>query len=852
MIFVPNYFSEGRKIMLKKWIVIATLLCASLPMVANAASWTLNTWVRTSGGNIVSRNWPTPQTNVNGSVFKVYTTSKSIPVSVNAAAGYTISNVTKNGSTVATSGTTYSTTVSGPTAQTVWANFAVMRVSVTTSAGTGGSVTPSGTTNYNYGTQSPPIVIVFTPLPGNNVIDITGLPSSGYTLTNNGNGQTVTLPAPTNVAVRVTITSLTSSLTLGGVFINYVPVVANAGLPQTILMGSTNLVVLDGSQSTGPILTYSWVQTAGPVTVSLSGANNVTATFPLTSSLLGTYKFNLTVTGIGNSSTATAIVSITNSAAEAAWNQCASCHQQNGIGQNPNVFLLWSTSKHERHNPPVMCYNCHVGANTGAHPGPVPVFVVWNACSTCHIPGNTWGLPWPPPGLSFHNNYTGTNLCYQCHNAHNPSIVTGGAPYPHFANSTTAAQFVNPNIGCDNCHVSAVDNSFNIYPANYQWADTGKANPKSPAYMVYQFKSMGTPAPATPAISTANDCVRCHTTTGYINYVSSNFTNIAPFGQPLGSREMVACPACHNPTPFSATFSRRSVGVETNPTDYPGILNVKTWYGYSSAVTKKIILDKTFDNADGNAYNDSNICIACHTGRAVGALIKSIGTKVGNTGPFWQNVNFIDPHNMGAANIMFDVRRSAYEYRSIFTAPAHVGIRVNNSTQGPCVGCHMSAPKKHLFSAISTASNGVITAITSPVCAECHPSSGPPMDATILESKKTGFEATMAVIVDQLVTKGIYFNSSKYPYFFTTQNYDIPTVNWNYDNTWQGADLMGAAFNLRLLQSDQGAYVHHSVYIKKILHDTIEYLNYGNVTGRDLRLIDPPVLTPAAQAYLYP
>jgi hypothetical protein len=54
-----------------------------LPAMAQA-SWTLNTWAKSGGGVISSRNNAT-QTSVNGSVFKSYTTHASLPVITNTA-----------------------------------------------------------------------------------------------------------------------------------------------------------------------------------------------------------------------------------------------------------------------------------------------------------------------------------------------------------------------------------------------------------------------------------------------------------------------------------------------------------------------------------------------------------------------------------------------------------------------------------------------------------------------------------------------------------------------------------------------------------------------------------------------
>jgi hypothetical protein len=463
--------------------------------------------------------------------------------------------------------------------------------------------------------------------------------------------------------------------------------------------------------------------------------------------------------------------------------------------------------------------------------------------------------------LAFHNSYTGTNLCTNCHNRHNPALVSG-VPYPHFSTYSTA-QFVTTNISCNNCHNSTVDNSFNIYPANREWAKTGKANPTSPAYIgpgpysetnlsTFDFKFFGTPLPAKPANSTSQDCVRCHTTTGFINYVTptdpqnlnSAFSDIQAWGiSGDRTREMIGCSACHNNTSgFDATFSRRSIGVETAPDDFPLVYNVRAWYGYSSAATRKIIRSKSYANPAGIGMFDSNLCIACHTGKAAGDLIKypgvctpvaSIACRVGATGGFWANVEFIDPHNMNTANLMFpDGLRAGYEYRTGTSSnPAHTNIGLD-TTRGPCVGCHMSSPNKHSFSALSTAGNNVITSISTNVCTSCHGSSAPPTDPATLQTKKEGYQAALEVIAAQLATRGIYYNAVKAPYFFTTadpaqQAYDTRTVNWNSNATFQGANLLGAAFNLRLLQPGAG-WVHNSIYSKRLLYDTIDYLDDGN------------------------
>jgi predicted CxxxxCH...CXXCH cytochrome family protein len=240
--------------------------------------------------------------------------------------------------------------------------------------------------------------------------------------------------------------------------------------------------------------------------------------------VVGTYIFSLTVTG---GSTANITVTVTNDLVGAIRTACYNCHAASGIGTSQNVFGKWSSSSHKSKG--VVCSKCHVGADTGGHPGQVgsgsvseinfnytgatgssnfcvtchnPAIVtdfaaskhfiragsascsychvggVHNpnaACIDCHNPGNSQGLPWPPAGLEFHNTYTGTNRCTECHNQH--SVVASGCDGCHGAPPATAshlkhfggsvsqagygdlriAQDFTANstgyiIGCGNCH----------------------------------------------------------------------------------------------------------------------------------------------------------------------------------------------------------------------------------------------------------------------------------------------------------------------------------------------------------------------------------------------------------------
>jgi hypothetical protein len=700
---------------------------------------------------------------------------------------------------------------------------------------------------------------------------------SGYTLnfiTNNG------VPVPSSQISGsgpwTYVVPLSSSVQTIYVYFKLAPVIPPtqlvASAPANVSVVLNTPQVISGQTSTisylqpGTMAKFKWTSNpaAGavfsPISSSVTTPANVYTSFTATAT--GPFTATLTLTAPGATPSATNVSISVESPGAASSNYCLGCHS----GGPEAVSYLGSPHASSANGP--SCQSCHNPGLALPHPGYSLTDMTANpglyySCVTCHYPGSTIVSSWPPAGFAFHTAYNFTNACTQCHDPHT-TLFNNNLPYPHFADSTTSAQFVNPNITCNNCHVSAVDNSFNIYSANYQWALSGKGNPTSPAYVADQFQALGTSG-ASPATSTANDCVRCHTTTGYINYVTSNFTNIAPFGPAAGSREMIACSACHNPTPFDATFDRRTVGIHTGGP--PSNIQPYAFYGYSSGAYGKEILTNVY-----SSQGQSNLCIVCHTGRVSGQNIQDIATKVGPAGAFWSNVGFICSHYMASAALLFEnaaVWPIGYEYRAGTSNPignfAHPAI--GDATLGPCISCHMNGSvKKHLFTPVSTATNGTITAITSTTCfaANCHASGN--FTASFLQAQKTGYQAALAVVAAQLAARGIYYNAGIAPYFFSDQAFTIPTTNWilTINGTRFGSNVMGAAFNLMLLQSDGGAYTHNDWYTKRLLYDTLDFLDDGVendsilttlqnmcTTPNNLSCVDATTLS-NAESYLFP
>jgi predicted CxxxxCH...CXXCH cytochrome family protein len=808
--------------MLRKWLVVISILAVTVPVMANATSWYFNTQAKSSGGVITSRNMQN-QRSTAGSVFKSYTTHAGLGVTVSADAGYSIRDVTVNGIAQGAQGRNFTTTVQGMTSQSVIASFAPDALQVTAQvASPGGDVSPATVSNIVYGSKLyAPLVFSFQPRNGFQVAQVNGY--SGATL------NVQSFPAAVGKTVTVTYPKdyvFTTSVALTAQFTAPNPI-ASVSLPQSVFAGS--LVTLTGSSLGAPTSSYQWSYLSGPANI--PGGNNSftpgppvaltsnsnTATFSAPSTP-GLYQFKLTLEG---GSSAVASVIVTASQAATGRSQCQFCHTANGIGP-ANLFANWSASGHKANK--VTCSKCHIGTDVGGHPGQLtggsvsettfafsanhgsgnfcltchnPAIVtdfaasahlapagakscsfchlqgVHNpaaACVDCHYPGNNLGLAWPPAGLDFHNDYNGTKLCSNCHNLHNPGVVTGMSGPTHYNNVTSGsypASYVTSRAACSNCHVSNPGNAL----IRHQWDRSRHAATTGRAWTAYDFKTM-------------SGCVQCHTTTGFIAYSTGKVT--AAWGVASDkTKEVLACNGCHSDV--------------------------------ANGVVRKVTPVRPFagDSYQNRDVATSNICMDCHSGRNNGLSISS--------GDF-ANQPFIAPHYLAAGGILHGkggYRFSGTNY-AFYSSNTHrtVGMADNQGTgsDGPCVACHMTAPQKHLFRPVSTASNGAIAKITATSCAACH---GTSLDDTILiNSRQQYYDNALAVLKTSLDSRGFSF-SANYPYFAKT---DWTTFH-------NPADTMGAAFNYVLLLKEPGAYAHNPAYAKQLLLDSIDYLHNGSVTG---------------------
>lgn len=443
---------------------------------------------------------------------------------------------------------------------------------------------------------------------------------------------------------------------------------------------------------------------------------------------------------------------------------CASCHSSTvSTTTGDNIYNDYMASAHhtvpnaKAHYPDgIGCQGCHGGGSQHNGVGPIP---------------------YPDPSAS--------GKCFNCHKNYLPVV--------HFRNMTassdavSSAMYVTKNYenACTACHdPHKADKGITTY--HTEWAESGHGDVNGAAWSDEDFK-------------TNTSCIRCHTATGYINYVQSGYvlpTTTWATGDDKG-REVLTCRACHTSYDFKNRV--RSAAAYTAP--YNGNKN-----------------PVAYDN-----MSESNLCIACHTGRESGDSVNGISN--------FSNVSFKNPHYLPAAAMLFS--KSGFRYYSSATKYTSVNSHsqlgtanepsnaATGSTSGPCVTCHIvvSGKSTHTFDALVVASKTSLNG----GCYGCHSGTV----AADEEESKAYFARFMDFFQWQLAQRGIYY-SETYPYFYSDAAFTKPIKDWTkVGPTTDGARNMGAAFNFKFIAAEEGAHVHNRTFAKRLITDAIQYLQDG-------------------------
>jgi hypothetical protein len=506
----------------------------------------------------------------------------------------------------------------------------------------------------------------------------------------------------------------------------------------------------------------------------------------------------------------------------AASQQCMndSCHgTMTSPGTGMPIAQEWRDSNHNAANG-AGCADCH--EPDAGHP---------NLCNKCHAGG----------GVGVIKNPDVAGKCFKCHGPAFPDDKMMTLAPQHFGYSSAraagqgvrasyvSAKFVGNCRACHNPHENT------LTPNHREWAKSLHGDPQGVAWTHYDFKQDKYAA-----------CSRCHTTTGYISYITSGFTvPTKGFATPEdNSHQLLACNACH------------------------------ASYDYKKSLRKVDRYTAAYSNNNGASggfpdVGESNLCIPCHSGRASGQNINAVKD--------FRNAGFVNSHYLAAAGLMymqvgfinftsFDAPIGATTYGKTLspdnvTTPGGIAGGVSSTHRkfgtslingdnhkasffvpgvldknGPCVTCHLNAygvdkrpGSGHSLKIDANAYNQV--------CVNCHTSeltvalNASNFRKVFLEPQSESFETALELIRHLLLTKyQISFDETLNPYFYDE---NLPLVNgkkqpvrdWTRGGTVDGRKLMGACFNLNLLTRDPAAYAHARTYARRLIYDSIDFLD---------------------------
>lgn len=359
-------------------------------------------------------------------------------------------------------------------------------------------------------------------------------------------------------------------------------------------------------------------------------------------------------------------------------------------------------------------------------------------------------------------------------------------------------------------------------------------------------------------------CQRCHTATGASNYLSSpsaydykenDFTHMSSWKKASAGvattaspqQELLYCWGCH--TNASQGLLRA-----------PGAITAE--YNFQGALAQ-------FPNV-----GTSNICIACHSGLSGGESLNAVAD--------FANASFVNSHYLAVGGLMYvksgftgfidpNTVIGTSTYGKSLTSDADGGAltsthrklgttAINGDTHntaaftpgnfdsnGPCVTCHMQATGQPTRSTSHTWEINMNAA--NEVCMKCHDTETDTQThlTAFLEEQAVPFQDALALALNRLLANyNISYNQASYPYFYDLNIGPTTAVkDWTRGGTLSAADakkLMGACFNINLLTREPAAYVHARTYARRLLYDTIDFLDDKTInmsTGATAVAYDP-------------
>ncbi len=396
------------------------------------------------------------------------------------------------------------------------------------------------------------------------------------------------------------------------------------------------------------------------------------------------------------------------------------------------------------------------------------------------------------------------DVCIECHNVHSADITRNeqwarSAHGGHILDIKERA-FLNTS---DADPAIANANAYNILNGTDQYGaqrDDDTDEFYTPAWVQMDFK-----------VFAGGSCLRCKTSTGFREFANdpvgfSGFRTMGKFYATGSQKELLYCWACHT----------SSSGALRDPLYVAGV-------SFSNVIASEYV-DPPGRIANVPDAGGSNICMSCHSGRTTGAEIQANETDVSINGQAFGNFS---AHYLSAGGTLF--RLTGYEYLASsqyddysWFAHDRIGIDISGTgSNGPCVGCHMRSDESHSFEAtIRNATSITNIPAFDQTCSACHND-----EATLITDMNSlydGFEEALDVLKTKLEANMALIVNTSYPYYWQSGS------PGNAFTAWPDLPTLGAAFNYNLIHHhEEGAYVHNSRYARRLIFDSIDFLEGG-------------------------
>jgi len=713
-----------------------------------------------------------------------------------------------------------------------------------------GTISPLGyTSTPSTGTT----IFTVTPLAGYTVGSVTldGVPLAATGL--NAGGKTYTVP--NKVGQQKVVAGFVAS--------SAPALVATLSTPLTVVRDAVTKnykpLVISGAASTISLpatvqnVTYSWsVTPVGPILSKTGGtaesSSDLTTTF--TFSTPGVYTVTLSLVG-GNmaSSASTTVIMQTDSIVMS--KACVDCHA--------NKYAQLAASTHFTTSAKVMgCPNCHNPGLLLPHPGNKATAAgITSECLTCHAK-TTYPVA-PAIGQSPHL-----------------SVVDASATKALFGQFTATGILpsrITTNNSCSTCHAAhSIQNIVN----QRQWGTSKHGNtqpttiaggsvfgaPQVNAAGLLQapgtdFKFKGAVAGVTydsslsPTQTASEECVRCHTTTGFVNFFTSGYKTIQAWGVAGDkTKEVITCAACHNDA--KTIYSLVSpFGPLTSIVRKP-VAAWKPYLGYSTPVNQrsgtaeipaKFALISPYDFTV-SSLGKSDICVSCHSPGGEnkvmisGNLIKKLNT-FNSYSVVRADVNW-GIHGNTIASVPY-LTDNGFVYKfdgksyvlgthgKVGTVDKYLNpVFPATGAAGPCAGCHLNSDKTnvmggHTFKAWKNFSSVANGDGYKTVCLNCHF-----VDVhDLLTAAKTGAFAAQTS-VKRVLRKSLNLDVNNDLVASATNPIRFYTGLGNFTKA-NAKNLQGA--NLNAGMPNNSWWLHGPAYTRQLLFDSLDAALHGVPTG---------------------